>query len=388
MLAGLSPRVRDAYARAGMLWEVHLDLLYQCDLDCEHCYLDDKSTRVLPTAFWRGVIDQMADMQVFTIHLSGGELFLRPDAFELIAHARTRGLYVHIKTHGGRLDDEGARRLVALGVSSVQLSYYSVHPEVHDAITRRPGSHAATLATLTALSQAGANVIAACVAMHRNQADLAATQAQMHALGVAFRVGGSVRVAQSGAEFPRDTSPSAEALVDIAAFRDGPLDPCAPQSDSPEKGDRTICGAGHLSLYVDPEGQVTPCVTWPQPIGDLTAGDTLAEIWQRSPALARIRALRQRDLATCQTCEHRAICDICPGQGWLENGEPLEPARAVCEATFAKARARARHAGLPEPAPPPPLRGARFRILSSAEVDAARAATAPSPAAASTSAQR
>ncbi|MEZ4265050.1 MAG: radical SAM protein [Myxococcota bacterium] len=379
MLGGLSPKVRNAYARAGMLWEVHLDLLYQCDLDCEHCYLDDKSTRVLPTSFWRGVIDQMADMQVFTIHMSGGELFLRPDAFELIAHARARGLYVHVKTHGGRLDDAGAQRLVALGVSSVQISYYSHRPDVHDTITRRPGSHVATLATLTALARAGANVIAACVAMDRNQADLAATQAQMHALGIAFRVGGTVRVAQSGADFPRGTAPSAEALVDIAAFRDGPLDPCAPESDSAEQGDRTICGAGHLSLYVDPEGQVTPCVTWPQPIGDLTRGETLAEIWQRSPALARIRALRQRDLATCMTCEHRAICDICPGQGWLETGDPQTPARAVCESTFAKARARARHAGLPEPTPPPPLRGARFRILSAVEAEAARTATIASP---------
>ncbi len=379
MLGGLSPKVRSAYARAGMLWEVHLDLLYQCDLDCEHCYLDDKSTRVLPTSFWLGVIDQMADMQVFTIHMSGGELFLRPDAFELIAHARSRGLYVHIKTHGGRLDEAGARRLVELGVSSVQISYYSHRPEVHDAVTRRRGSHAATLATLTALAGAGANVIAACVAMARNQADLAATQAQMHALGIAFRVGGTVRVAQSGAAFPRDTAPSADALVDVAAFRDGPLDPCEPESTSADQGDRAICGAGHLSLYVDPEGRVTPCVTWPQALGDLAGGDTLAEIWQRSPALARIRALRRRDLATCQTCEHRAICDICPGQGWLENGDPLEPARAVCESTFAKARARARQAGLPEPAPPPPLRGARFRILSPAEVEAARASAITGP---------
>lgn len=376
MLAGLSQRVRTAYARAGMLWEVHLDLLYQCDLDCEHCYLDDKSTRVLPTAFWRDVIDQMADMQVFTVHLSGGELFLRPDAFELIARARSRGLYVHIKTHGGRLDEAAARRLVALGVSSVQLSYYSHRPAVHDAITRREGSHAATLATLTALASAGANVIAACVAMERNREDLAATQAQMHALGVAFRVGGTVRVAQSGAAFPREVAPSSEALIEVAAFRDGPVDPCAPESSEatgPDAdGDRAICGAGHISLYVDPEGKVTPCVTWPQPIGDLTAGERLDEIWQRSPALERIRALRRRDLASCQRCEHRAICDICPGQGWLETGDALAPARAVCESTFARARARARAAGLAEPPPPPPLAGARFRILSSAEVEAAR----------------
>ena len=85
MIAGLHRELRRAYAQAGMLYELHLDLLYQCDLDCEHCYLDDKSRRILPTDFWRDVIDQAADLQVASLLLSGGEIFLRKDLVDLIA---------------------------------------------------------------------------------------------------------------------------------------------------------------------------------------------------------------------------------------------------------------------------------------------------------------
>ena len=34
--------IKGCYVQAGQLLEAHCDLLYPCDLDCEHCYLDDK----------------------------------------------------------------------------------------------------------------------------------------------------------------------------------------------------------------------------------------------------------------------------------------------------------------------------------------------------------
>ena len=82
-----------AYRAAGKHFAAHCDLLYPCDLDCEHCYLDDKVRPQKPTAFWKDVFDQVASLQVVALELSGGEIFLRKDLFELIEHARSQGLY-------------------------------------------------------------------------------------------------------------------------------------------------------------------------------------------------------------------------------------------------------------------------------------------------------
>lgn len=361
-------RIRAAYGQAGRCSEVHCDLLYQCDLDCQHCYLDDKNSRNHPTSFWRGVFDQLAEMEVFQILISGGELFVRPDAFELIEYARGLGLCVHIFTHGGRLDGKGARRLADLGVASVQLSIYSHRPEVHDAITRRPGSHQRTWATLEALVGHGVLVKVACVVMEQNRDDVPEFSRRCDDLGVQLTVDGMVRSALSGAAMTRDR---ALGLEDATAFEGlkiaqrGDIGaPCALPGVSDGWDDRTMCGAGHGSLYINPEGKVTPCHTWPELVGDLAGGDRLADLWAQSPVLHRIRGLRNRDRAVCGSCSVKAHCFYCPGQAHIESRDALSPPEAVCLDGWAKGRAWAKATDQVMPAQPPGLAGPKFHILT------------------------
>ena len=39
---GMDGRLKSFYTSTGRLMTVHLDILYACDLDCYHCYLDNK----------------------------------------------------------------------------------------------------------------------------------------------------------------------------------------------------------------------------------------------------------------------------------------------------------------------------------------------------------
>ena len=180
---GLVHELRTAYAREGRLFSVHLDLLYQCDLDCEHCYLDDKVTHNQPTAFWLDVVDQLADMGIFRMTVSGGELFLRKDAIEILKRASDRGIVLELKTHGGTITDDLARALAPLHIAYIDLSYYSHRAEVHDAITRRPGSHEATRRAIETLVAHGVSTRATNTVMSRNAADLQATIDDVFSLG-------------------------------------------------------------------------------------------------------------------------------------------------------------------------------------------------------------
>jgi radical SAM protein with 4Fe4S-binding SPASM domain len=365
--------MKRAYQAAGMLFKLHLDLLYQCDLDCEHCYLDDKRLPLLPAAFWKDVIDQAAALGVFAITLSGGEIFLRKDLLELVAHARSRGLYVHLKSHGGFIDAAMAARLAALGVSSVALSYYASDPEIHDAITRRPGSHARTRAALEALAGAGLLTIASCVVMRRNRDAWREVVAECAALGVTLSLDGQLQSALSGDEFPKALALAGEDLVsferDMLA-RAG--DECDPADRAGDWGGHKNCAAGHSSLYVSPAGDVTPCVMWPQPLGNLARGDRLAEVWRGGPAVAggaldRIRETRQNARELCARCAVREACDFCAGQAWLAHGDPHQAVLSSCLVTRARTLARAAAQGLPEPPLPaglaePALARPRFLV--------------------------
>lgn len=360
MFAGLHRQARAAYQRAGMLFKLHLDLLYQCDLDCAHCYLDDKSRPILPIAFWTDVLDQAAALGVFSITLSGGEIFLRKDLLALIAHARRHGLFVHLKSHGGHIDAAVARELAALGVSTVALSYYATRPAIHDAITRRPGSHEKTRAALAHLAQAGVITVATCVVMRENADEWRAVVAECEALGVFVNLEGQLNTALSGDRFPLALAVTEEARVDLERHQ---LEHAPAECDGPDALDlvqrdgawetRKSCGAGHTSLYVSPEGDVTPCVRWPMPLGNLRE-TPLAELW-RAPAaspLAAVRAITKGDRALCLTCEVREHCDFCAGQSWVETRTPTAALRHFCEKTRAKTLARAAHLGLPEPPMP------------------------------------
>lgn len=355
MIGGLHRELRRAYAAAGMLYELHLDLLYQCDLDCEHCYLDDKARRVLGTEHWKDVLDQAAALGVVSVLMSGGEVFLRRDLLELIDHARRRGLFVHLKSHGGHIDATVAARLADLGVTSVWLSYYATDPAVHDAITRRPGSHARTRAALVALSHAGLVTIASCAVMRRNADEWLKVVAECDALGVLCSFDGEIRATNSGSDHTARLGLPLDALVTLEGFRfDRGSGSCEVSQSARDWGAGKNCVAGHLALYVSPEGDVTPCVAWPMSLGNLARGDTLAAIWAgrggpSEGALDVVKAMRRVDREVCRSCEVREHCDFCPGQAWTQSRDASRHLRSFCLQTRARTLARAAALGLPEP---------------------------------------
>jgi len=66
---------------------VQLDLTYRCNERCIHCYLDHDDQGELTTGEIRGLLDQLADAGVFFLTLSGGEILMRRDFFQILEHA-------------------------------------------------------------------------------------------------------------------------------------------------------------------------------------------------------------------------------------------------------------------------------------------------------------
>lgn len=364
----LMAQLRAAYLLGKKLYSAHLDLLYQCDLDCEHCYLDDKGSRNQKTAFWKDVLDQLAAMDVFKVVLSGGELFLRPDALELIRYARSLGLAVRVKTHGGTLDGETIEALGELSLLGVDLSYYSHRPEVHDAVTRRPGSHARTHAAIEGLVAAGVRTIVNLVAMESNVSDIPESIMELRALGAIPKLAANMKPAHSGDTFPMDRAISQQDLLFIEEFLQ--TDDGSSLCSSAEKtswSENSICGAGHTGIYINPEGKVSPCISWPLYFGDLTQGERLEDLWTDSEALEEIRAYRNADRDTCSGCGLKDGCSYCPGDAYTENRDALHGSDGLCEQTSMRAQTRAQLDGL-GPTPEPARRSNPFVVLPSSAV--------------------
>lgn len=78
---------------------VQLDVTYRCNERCVHCYLDHNDHGEMTTAEIYGVLDQLAEAGVFFLTLSGGEVFMRRDFFDILEYARSLTFCVKIKTN-------------------------------------------------------------------------------------------------------------------------------------------------------------------------------------------------------------------------------------------------------------------------------------------------
>jgi len=95
------------------------------------------------------------DLGAESVLFSGGEPTMRKDLVELASHCRDLGLGFGLITNGRMLSYEPlTRKLAGLGLDYVYLSLHG-SGEVHDAITRSPGSFEQSLGALVALSKIG-----------------------------------------------------------------------------------------------------------------------------------------------------------------------------------------------------------------------------------------
>ncbi|HEX8815254.1 MAG TPA: radical SAM protein [Terriglobales bacterium] len=320
----------------GVPLSVHLDLTYRCNERCIHCYLDHDDRGEMTTAEMESVLDQLADAGVFFLTFSGGEVFLRRDFFHLVEYARRLLFNLKLKTNGVMIGDEEARRLRELGVEQVQLSVYSHREEVHDAITKLPGSLKRTVEAVRHLRAHGLKVTIANVLMTANSFDNGGVISLANKLGAFYTVDPTVTPKLDGDTSLLSLRIPGEELHEV--FRDERVvnnveEFCAP----PTKPGADVmegypCSAGHTACYISPYGDVYPCVQFPLPTGNVRRQNFL-DIWRGSPQMKEVRSIQIKDLPVCSTCSHAGSCTRCPGLAFME-GNMRGPSSADCEKSF------------------------------------------------------
>jgi radical SAM protein with 4Fe4S-binding SPASM domain len=261
---------------------------------------------------------------------------MRRDFFEIVEHARRLLFNVKVKTNGVMIREAEAKRIRELGVEQVQISVYSHRPEIHDAITKLPGSLKRTVEAIRFLKSQGLKVVIANVLMGGNFSDNAGVMALAKELGVSYTLDPTITPKMDGdrsilaLRIPgselKQVFRSEELVGDVEEF-------CAPP---PAPGDDVMdglpCSAGHTACYISPYGDVFPCVQFPLPSGNVRR-QKFADIWQNSSQLKEVRSIRARDLPTCSTCAHVGTCTRCPGLAFME-GNMRGPSTADCEKSF------------------------------------------------------
>ena len=320
----------------GVPLSVHIDVTYRCNERCVHCYLDHDDHGEMTTDEIKEILDQLAAAGTFFLTFSGGEVFLRRDFLELVAYARKLLFNVKVKTNAVMIREREAKELRRLGVEQIQISVYSHRAEVHDAITKVPGSWFRTTRAIRFLKEQGLKVAIANVLMNDNLDDYKGTQALAEELGVSYTLDPTITPKMDGDHSILSLRIPGSVLPTV--FRDPSLvgnveEFCAlPSPPNEDDLDDYPCGAGHTSCYITPYADVFPCVQFPLPSGNLRQQRFL-DIWNNSQELKDVRSIRARDLTTCSGCGHVGTCSRCPGLAFME-GDMRGPSTADCEKSY------------------------------------------------------
>lgn len=355
--AGATPVLEGLAARAvrkRLPLNAHFDLTYRCNERCVHCYLDHDDHGELTTVECLGVLEQLAAAGTLFLTFSGGEIFLRPDLFEILAAARRLHFDISLKSNALLITPARAARLRELGVRRVQISVYSDDPTIHDAITKVPGSFARTIAAIPLLLEQGLKVKIACPLMRQNLLAYRGVMALADRLGVPYILDLTITPMMDGSREPLAHRVASSALLPV--MQDPVLNSChtrpaAEQKATPEPKlgsavssglessvyDDLPCSAGHSSFYISPYGDVLPCVQLPKAAGNLRR-QRFTEIWYLSAALDEVRSVRNTELPVCSHCEIRKYCERCPGLALVEGGDLSGAYERACELAEQKAR--------------------------------------------------
>ena len=337
-MSGLMQEVAEKAMALGVPLSAQLDLTYRCNERCVHCYLDHHDHGEMTTAEIKHLLKEMAEAGVFILTLSGGEIFLRKDFFEILEYARELMFCVKLKTNAVLIREREAQRLRELGVESIQVSIYSHRPEVHDAITLIPGSLKRSLDAIRFLKSQGLKVLIANVLMTQNRQDYPGVRALAAELGVECTLDPTVTPMMDGNRSTVSLGVDHSTLREV--FRDPSLvedveEFCATPAKAGENDLEAIpCSAGHTACYVSPYGDVFPCVQFPVATGNVRQ-QRFIDIWRHSEKMNEVRSIRVKHLTTCTQCAHVSSCTRCPGLAYME-GNMRGPSSQDCEKSFAR----------------------------------------------------
>lgn len=323
--------VSERASAAGVPFSAMLEIADRCNEACIHCYQVQGQKGELETAEWEQIMRELAELGVMFLTISGGEATLRKDFLHLVRYARELRFAVRIFTNGLNVDETMARELGQLSVQEVQISLYSHRAEVHDRVTRVPGSFERVVAAARALVGAGVRVLLKSPLMTLNAADYAEYAAFVTGLGCDYTLDPKLNPREDG-----DMAPTALSL-DKASYLELRRDArfALPPVRRERALDTTPCSACRGNVHIEPNGELRPCTQWNIATGHALDG-SLREAWYGDATARAIRGLTWNDLPGCRRCDLRAHCQRCFADAERIAGDALAPYARACQSALWK----------------------------------------------------
>lgn len=259
---------------------------------------------------------------------------MRPDIFELVAHARAQGLRPVFGTNGTLITPEVAKRLKECGAAGIGISLDSVDPAKHDQFRAQEGCWQAAVEGMRNCRKAGLPFQIHTTVMDWNYheveelTDLAVREgAVAHHVFFLVPTGRAVNIEQESLR-AEQYEQLLQRIMEKQKQVDIELKPtCAPQfmRIARQMGVNTRfqrgCLAGTAYCIISPKGDVQPCAYLNIPLGNVRE-ISFVDIWRNHQVLEELRTLEYK--GGCGTCDYKKICGGCRARAHYYHGDYMD----------------------------------------------------------------
>ena len=312
-----APYMRSPHRMDLMVSAMTKDGSWHCNQKCVHCYaagqvLSDEAE--LTTKDWKEILDNCRSAGIPQVTFTGGEPTLRDDLFELISHARW--FISRLNTNGMKLTEEYCRGLREAELDSVQITFYSADPQIHNRLVGAQG-HDKTLAGIKNALAQGLSVSINTPLCTLNR-DYKKTLELLHSLGVIYvTCSGLITTGSAAGAESEALQLKSEELEEILR---GAVSYCHNNGmeiafTSPGWLDDEVfeelnipspsCGACLSNMAVTPGGNVVPCQSW---LSDKPLGNMLRDDWKSIWESKECRERRAFSAQMTGECPLRRYC--------------------------------------------------------------------------------
>jgi len=299
-------------------------LTYSCNAQCPHCFAPlHKGSPELVTEDWKKTIDQLAEINIFTVTFTGGEPLLRTDLEDLVEYASQKGVTPGIDTNGYFLTKDKIETLVSAGALGFEISLDGSCSHIHDTFRGLPGSFKRVIEAISFIMDEQVDVGILTVVTTHNVDDILHIIDLLDDMGVRRHTLIRLRNVNGTESLEPDPEEYIELLKSVfqkqcdlhrqVIYPDLPaLYYCTSighksYEELKKTGCIRPCEAGIIKCAINPSGNVLPCNMSSVSVGNIRE-TPLKEIWRESPLLKQLRRTKLKQKYPCSECTLNTTC--------------------------------------------------------------------------------
>jgi radical SAM protein with 4Fe4S-binding SPASM domain len=334
-----SAMLHERAAREQRVIKAQMELTYRCNLHCVHCYTDPYNSREyfrreLTRVEIERILDEMADLGILYLNLTGGEIFMRPDFFTIYEYAHRKGFLLMLYTNGTVFTEALIDRLRQSPPFSIDISCHSVDETAFDRFTQVPGSFRSFMRGIELLKRSTLPFCFRTKAMNWNKDEIPQIRRFVESFGQSFGFTSALSPRLNGDLRPlayRLSPDELKALEDEESLSTD-AEPCAAAPAPPKRLYR--CGCGTNTIHISAWGELGTCTMQYEhrtSLRDHSVKEAIAKVF------GEIHARRYTSDSPCRTCGVYSFCDKQPTEARWETGNAEAPIPYDCDVAMTRA---------------------------------------------------